>query len=283
MRPTSEKVDTRVLVLGAGGMLGRAIVAELEWRSILFTALTHAACDVADLADLSMAFATPVDVVINCAGTRPGARPVEMVLANTVGPHLIAEVAEAHKARHVVHISTDCVFDGSRPTWQNNGIDDAISARDLYGRSKAAGELDRPGATTIRTSFIGPDHGLVRFLFDAAQEGRRIEGWTNAWWSGSTVWIVARQVVNIAMGAPAGLVHLATARDQATNKYAVLQLLRAAFDLDVEIVPEDTPYINRVLEPTRLLAPVRYGLAELVKHCERPGADATGEHNEGDK
>ena len=62
----------------------------------------------------------------------------------------------------LVHVSTDCVFTGTRGNYREADIPDA---GDLYGRSKLLGEVDEAHATTLRTSIIGEElagpHGLV--------------------------------------------------------------------------------------------------------------------------
>ena len=54
----------------------------------------------------------------------------------------------------LIHISTDCVFSGNKGNYTENDFRDAD---DVYGRSKALGEVVNEKDLTIRTSIIGPE------------------------------------------------------------------------------------------------------------------------------
>ena len=108
------------------------------------------------------------DVVVNAVGLvkqlEEAGDPYLAVAINSLLPHRLAGVCERTGAR-LIHISTDCVFDGRRGGYVET---DLPNAQDLYGRSKALGETTpaEPAALTLRTSFIGreltePRHGLV--------------------------------------------------------------------------------------------------------------------------
>jgi dTDP-4-dehydrorhamnose reductase len=79
-------------------------------------------------------------------------------------PHLLARACAAHGSR-LIHISTDCVFDGAKGSYQE---DEPTNATDLYGRTKALGEVTGPGCLTLRTSIIGRElsgaSGLVEWF-----------------------------------------------------------------------------------------------------------------------
>ncbi|KKM85062.1 hypothetical protein LCGC14_1292750, partial [marine sediment metagenome] len=154
---------------------------------------------------------------------------------------------------HLIHVSTDCVFSGLKPTWMPYTLLDRPDATDPYGRSKLAGEPEGAHVTVVRTSFIGPRHGLWQWLV-SREPGERVKGWRNAMWSGSTVWQVAWELVRMAADPPGGLVHLAT--PEPVSKLSVLEHLKAALGLDVEIVADDVPAINRGLFPSWPLMPV---------------------------
>ena len=75
---------------------------------------------------------------------------------------------------HLVHVSTDYVFDGTldRPYHE---WDDAPNPQSVYGRSKLAGEheaLAGPGATVVRTSWVCGEHGnnMVKTVLRLAAE-----------------------------------------------------------------------------------------------------------------
>ena len=72
---------------------------------------------------------------------------------NSFFPKHLVELSKKYNYK-VIHISTDCVFSGTKGLYNEYSIKDAI---DGYGITKSKGEIDAPGHLTIRTSIIGPD------------------------------------------------------------------------------------------------------------------------------
>jgi dTDP-4-dehydrorhamnose reductase len=156
----------RWLVTGAGGQVGREVV-ELLGRSAHHQVLALARADL-DIADreraLQVAGEWAPDVVVNAAAfTAVDACETATDKAwavNAIGARNMAEAARLAGA-HLVHISTDYVFDGRSPTayveW------DATNPLSVYGRSKLGGEKDvlslSPGATVVRTSWVCGRYG----------------------------------------------------------------------------------------------------------------------------
>lgn len=125
----------KVVVLGAGGLLGRHIAQETD-----AVALDRKACDVAD-GEQVLAKTSGADVIINCAAFTnvDGAEKDEegAYRANALGAENVARAAERHRAR-VVHVSTDFVFDGlQREPYDEFATPNPLS---IYARSKWAGE-----------------------------------------------------------------------------------------------------------------------------------------------
>ena len=132
----------RLLVTGAAGMLGRDVVAAANDAGHDVVALTRADLDIADAAAVRAAVvdARP-DAVVNCAAWTDvdGAEAEEAAATAVNGDgagHVAAAAAEA--GAHVVHVSTDYVFDGAaREPYPEDAPTAPASA---YGRSKLAGE-----------------------------------------------------------------------------------------------------------------------------------------------
>ena len=127
-----------IQLLGAGGMLGQALLAEFGDGRV------HASTkDTVDLRELDQLhdFILPGSTVINAAAytavDAAEAHPEDAFAINAVGVKNIAEVARDKKAR-VIHISTDYVFAGDASVPYD--IDDATNPRSVYGASKLAGE-----------------------------------------------------------------------------------------------------------------------------------------------
>jgi dTDP-4-dehydrorhamnose reductase len=156
----------RWLVTGAGGQLGREVdelLGAAPHHQIL--ALRRSDLDIADRErTLQVCGEWAPEVIINAAAyTMVDAceDQVDMAYAvNALGPRNLAEGARLVGA-HVVHISTDYVFDGEAPApyveW------DEPHPMSVYGRSKLAGERELlsllPGASVVRTSWLCGRYG----------------------------------------------------------------------------------------------------------------------------
>ncbi|GAA4789320.1 dTDP-4-dehydrorhamnose reductase [Streptomyces ziwulingensis] len=171
----------RWLVTGAGGMLGRDVVAELTRRGADVVAAARADLDLTEPASLEEAFAAHrPDLVVNCAAytavddaETDEARALE---TNGEGPRLLARTCAAHGAR-LIHFSTDYVFDGAGRA-EPYPEDHPPAPRTAYGRTKLAGERavleELPDdSAVLRTAWLYGVHGrsFVRTMIEL--EGRR--------------------------------------------------------------------------------------------------------------
>lgn len=221
----------RVAVYGHNGMLGKHVVDALHAVGyIVCSETTHR-----------------VDAIINCAGVIPHRHPNDaryMITSNALLPHTLAAEFDGP----IIHVSTDCVFSGRRSDLYGYKDTDTPDATDLYGRTKALGEVQAPNVCNVRTSFIGEDHGLMHWLMNLPQ-GSEIEGWVNARWSGTYVDLVAYRLIDMLLvtNLP-NIVHLST--DEPMSKYWVLLHLVKVLGLDIQVKPVFEPIINRVLVPT---------------------------------
>jgi dTDP-4-dehydrorhamnose reductase len=153
----------RLLVLGSGGMLGRAVARDAARLGHDVVALERRDLDItdADHVERVVAAAEPA-AVINCAAYTDvdGAETHEALAlrVNGEGAGHVARAAAAAQAR-VVHVSTDYVFDGAnREPWVES---DPVAPLQAYGRTKLAGEHAVAEANT--------EHAIVRtaWLFGA--------------------------------------------------------------------------------------------------------------------
>jgi dTDP-4-dehydrorhamnose reductase len=174
-----ERSDVRLLVTGAGGQLGHDLVAEARAEGDEVLALAHADLDVADRAAVLAAVTewTP-DVVANCAAWTAvdacESDPDRALAANGLAVRWIAEACDRTGA-HLVHVSTDYVFDGTldRPYHEF----DRPNPLGVYGASKLAGEREAlvlgSAATIVRTSWVSGEHGsnVVRTILRLLAQG----------------------------------------------------------------------------------------------------------------
>lgn len=200
------------------------------------------------------------DALVNCVGVvkqRPEATsPIPSIQINSLLPHRLAALVAEWGGR-LVHFSTDCVFSGRRGSYTEA---DPTDAEDLYGRSKALGEVtEEPNALTLRTSIIGRELEHHQSLLDWFLLGgrREVQGFRRVWWSGVTTNHLADLVADIVERHPtlAGLYQVSSGR---MSKYDLLCRIRDAYGVRVDVKPVDQPEADRSLDGSRLGAAIGY-------------------------
>lgn len=260
----------KILVLGASGMLGNAMLRWLSRNNAFEVfgsirsddALQYFAPDLAEHLVTSVDVLSPEglarvfarvrpDIVINCVGLvkqlETASAPLQAISINALLPHQLARECGGVGAR-LVHFSTDCVFSGNIGNYIETDVPDA---QDLYGRSKLLGEVDYPHAVTLRTSIIGHElnsaHGLVGWFL--AQEGR-VKGYTHAIFSGLPTFELARVVESYVIPDTTlrGLYHVAA---ESISKFDLLKLVNRQYGKSLQIDPDDRIRIDRSLDGGR--------------------------------
>jgi dTDP-4-dehydrorhamnose reductase len=132
----------RLLVTGAGGMLGQDVVRAARDAGHEVVALARADLDVADASAVeALIGAARPAAIVNCAAWTDvdGAEsdPAGAAAINATAAGVLARAAAAAGAR-LVHVSTDYVFDGERGSPYVES--DATGPRSVYGRTKLDGE-----------------------------------------------------------------------------------------------------------------------------------------------
>jgi dTDP-4-dehydrorhamnose reductase len=191
------------------------------------------------------------DIVVNCVGLvkqlAEADDPLAAIPINSLLPHRLARLCEVAGAR-LVHMSTDCVFSGTKGMYTE---EDPVDAKDLYGRSKFLGEVDYPNAITLRTSIIGHELDGARSLVGwfLSQEGS-VKGFKRAIFSGLPTLEVARVIRDHVIPHPElhGLYHLSAAP---INKFDLLTLVADAYGKTIDINPDELLIIDRSLDSTR--------------------------------
>lgn len=213
-----------MIVTGAGGMLGTAIVGELTRAGVDFRAYKRAELNIGTE---DVRLIPEGSVVINCAGILKGTTATlpDIVRANIYGP-----IQLSFRAQKLFQISTDCVFNGANGPYDETATPDAT---DVYGISKSAGELIGKKHTTIRTSFVGLRHGLLSWVL-LHRKGETIQGYAHWRWNGLYVATAAQAVVELVLSGRDGpsVVHL---HGPDITKYAFIQMVNEAYGLGLNV------------------------------------------------
>ena len=213
----------RVVVVGARGQLGTAIVRECEQRHDV-VAFGRDTLDVEDAAAVAaaMARARP-EVIVNCAAYNDvdGAEdhPVEALSANAFAVRALARAASVHDAT-LVHYSTDFVFDGTATEPYTEA--DRTNPRSTYAASKLLGEwfaADAPRAYVLRVESLfgraaggGPAKGSVASIVKTLMAGGEARVFEDRTVSATYIIDAARATLQLVeQGAPPGLYHCVNA------------------------------------------------------------------------
>ena len=257
----------KILVLGGEGMLGHKMFQTLRSR------FTDTSCTVARSLEESLYRKIPLynegnvvdradamdfgamrrvlgehrpDWIINCIGIikqREEAKAaIPIITLNSLLPHKLAEFAGEWGGR-VIHFSTDCVFSGRQGNYTEESPSDAV---DLYGKSKYLGEVAVGNALTLRTSIIGRELAHFRSLLEwfLSQDGKTVRGFRRVIYSGVTTNYLAQLVGDLITDHPSlsGLYQVTSPR---VSKHDLLCMIREAFDLNIEIIPDEREVSDR--------------------------------------
>jgi dTDP-4-dehydrorhamnose reductase len=255
---------TRVLILGASGMLGHKVYQRLPGHievvgttrqaNSRLAAITRAGgrivegVDASHFESLERTLAeTKPDFIVNCIGVikqrEDASDAVSCISQNSLLPHQLASWCKGNGTRLIL-VSTDCVFSGRTGCYTEKDVPDPV---DLYGLSKLLGEVSGPGVLTFRTSMIGRELSTFRSLLEwfLRQRGE-VRGYTRAIFSGLTTAAVADELSRVILSRAdlSGIYHLAAAP---ISKYDLLHMIRSEFGIDIDIVPDDTVRCDRSL------------------------------------
>lgn len=259
----------RCLILGGDGMLGHQLMATLSARNEVRCTLRQDEAAYAqyglfsaknawfgvDARDQSRLEAIVgewrPDVLVNAVGiVKQRSDSYDMIPSleiNALLPHRLAVLCKAADAR-LIHVSTDCVFDGQDGGYTEESLSNAV---DIYGKTKFLGEVHDDHCLTLRTSIIGFELSRKTSLLEwfLAQTGT-VKGFRRAIFSGFSTVELSRIIDRMIHEHPKahGLYQVSSA---AIDKYTLLTLIRDRFGLTTEIIPDDAFFCDRSLDSSR--------------------------------
>ena len=237
----------RLLILGASGMLGQALILECRRRGLEAIGiarrqhpLVDRSLDILNDAALGRAIEdTRPSVIINAAAqvnlAACEADPGAAYRTNARLPALLAELSREH-GFHLVQISTDHFFTGDGAA----SHDECARVRMVneYARGKYAGEafaLTVPGAWVLRTNLVGfrgdvEQSTFVEWALDSLFRHQPMTLFSDYYTSSISVRLFADILLDALPGRPAGLYNLAAG--EVFSKWAFVEALARGFGLD---------------------------------------------------
>jgi dTDP-4-dehydrorhamnose reductase len=282
----------RILILGGTGMLGHQLWKYFSGRfPDTYTTIRQSSnsfvtdelfnsrrvinsVDVTDFLELTGAMkCVRPDFILNCIGVtkrrEEANEAIHAITLNALLPHKLVEWGKNNSAK-IINFSTDCVFDGEHGNYTEKS---PTNATDLYGKTKALGEIKDNNALTLRSSFIGTELGEGTELLEwfLSQTGI-VKGFKNAIYSGLTTLELSRIIENIVVRHP-GANGIYNISSDPISKFDLLMLIRDKIRLDIDVIPDETFRCDRSLDSTKFREEFNYTppnweamIEELSKH-----------------
>lgn len=249
----------KVMVLGSTGMAGHVITKYLSQIPI-YKVLNVSRSKLDEktfIIDVNnkktikkLLFEKKPDIVVNCIGVliKESERyPDHAIYINGFFPRYLERIGIKLRFK-VINLSTDCVFSGKKGNYSENDLKDA---EDIYGRSKALGEVINDKDLTFRTSFIGPAlkvycQGLFHWFMTQNDD---VFGYTDVYWTGITTLELAKAIDQAIHQDLSGLYHLVP--DKKISKYELLKLIKEIWKKPIKIFKKNVPISDKSLINTK--------------------------------
>jgi dTDP-4-dehydrorhamnose reductase len=240
-----------IMILGGSGMLGNYITSYLKkTTSYIILSLSSLHYNVETdpfekIMDRMLDNLSQRDVVINCIGIIPQKVEQDQLAnirkyfkVNSLFPHLLSDFCNK-KNYHLIHITTDCVFNGMTGNYVET---DSHNATSIYGISKSLGEP--ANCTIIRTSIIGeelgsgPGKSLLEWV--KSNKNGKISGYTNHLWNGVTCLKLAEIISQIISNKSYWYqVHHIFSNGN-ISKYKLCSMINEIYELNITVEPTET-------------------------------------------
>jgi dTDP-4-dehydrorhamnose reductase len=251
----------KILVTGSNGMAGHVITRYFKQSGYDVKTLARSNADYCidiENTETTVKFLNEVknefDFIINCIGLLVKDsidNPNRAILINSWFPHAIESAIKNSNTR-LIHLSTDCVFDGSKGNYIET---DLHTETNMYGKSKSLGEINNNKDITFRMSIIGPElksngTGLLKWILTNPDQD--LNGWENAWWNGLTTLQLAKCLEQYINHPKITGIYQLVNNELKINKYDLLCKINEIFELRKNINKINGPKtINKILIDTR--------------------------------
>ncbi len=234
---------TRVLVTGRTGQLGHSI-AELaddpRFAALDLHVLSRTECDLADSGSIAGAIDRIDPAVIINAGafTAVDAAETDQAAAFLANRDGVADLAAA-SGRRLIQVSTDYVFDGTKPEWYVES--DPVAPLGVYGQSKWQGEeaaRTNPDHLILRTAWVYASHGhnFVKTMLRLGAERDRLRVVADQVGCPTSARDLAAALLALATADLVGTFHLAGTEQATWHEFAVAIFHTAGLAVEVDAI-----------------------------------------------
>ena len=276
-------MEKRILIIGSTGMLGHQVLRRLEkhkeFEVFDFVYRTKRRtesiiCDVTNFNFLGEEIKRiKPQVIVNCVGILVGGSnnsTINAIAVNSLLPHQLQSVCDEIEAK-LLHISTDCVFSGITGSYTESSLRDAD---DIYGRTKALGEIISHQHLTIRTSIVGPElkkdgEGLLHWFLTSTDN--ELNGFSRVFWGGVTTVELAKAIEFAIEKDIYGVWNLTNGEQ--ISKYEMLRLFNELLPPQNQkfIIPVDSKISNKSLKSER--SDIVYKVPSYINMFDEMGKD----------
>jgi dTDP-4-dehydrorhamnose reductase len=267
-----------VLILGATGMAGHVLATHLKEKGYSVSTTSrdmfdehHMYFDVLNYDSHTLFFSKQKpSVIVNCIGILVAEcqkYPQNAKSVNSYFPYFL-EKFYADSDTKIIHISTDCVFDGARGSYLDT---DTPNETHIYGRSKALGEINNTKDVTLRTSIIGPERtdrvgantGLLHW-FLSQKPCTQIHGFSKCLWSGISTLELCDAVL-WAMHSKEAVGIKQISRRIPISKFELLSLANDVFKKELIITEDASKVIDKSLIPSQISFEISTTYAQMLR------------------
>ena len=252
----------KVLILGIDGMIGHKIAHSLSQDFDLYGS-SRKNIDIKDLKipngkivyhDFLLHNLEKIlkkiypNIIVNCVGITIRRGVLDNInntqFLNSKLPHLLDNWSKKNNSK-LIHLSTDCVFSGLNGNYNDDSIPDAS---DLYGLSKAKGEVKNSSSLTLRCSMIGREVYNFTELFEwlHSMKGKSVEGYNKVLYSGITTVRMGKIIKSIIenFNTMSGIYNISSVP---ISKFDLLKKISKVFKLNVDIQENPNIVSNKIL------------------------------------
>jgi dTDP-4-dehydrorhamnose reductase len=260
----------KILILGSTGILGRTLCLFLsQKKNIIIQQISRNKENkkhifLNDFTNFKKLEKIILEInpthIINCLGITKFNESYNdkknLYIINGKLPKFLAKLC-LKKNFYFLHISTDCVFSGSKGNYMETSIKDSI---DSYGKSKSIGEVKNKFTSTIRTSFIGPELKTKKSLLAwfLKQRKRKIDGYTHAFFSGLTSLELSNIIYKFFVKNKFFYNKIVNIGGPKISKYSLLNIISIVFKKNIIINKYSSFKIDRTLNISKFLKISKY-------------------------